>query len=259
MEAHHYTAALRGAKIDLELLARCFNTDDCRVEQTTQREVANGPYYQLSSTRLELTTVYERQLATDGGVTTPIEVDVTWDKARENAERLLSVMHGAARLVRSEYKPVAIGAMIKFSMDGRCIGSESRTAFGDDWRSYTLPSERTGLAGLTRLWAEKGLEDDAVFRALAIYGAQPLSWSMLYMVYEIVREDAQISQFITKSRENDFTKAANNARALRQGPRHAFTSTLPEESLIFVEEGHTVIRDLLNGWLATKVGSFMQY
>lgn len=253
-----FAAALEGAEVDLKMLARCFTADDCKVELTSQREVARAAFYQLSSSSLELATQHERQLATDGDATVEIEVDVTFDKAREIAEHILRVMDGAARLVRSEYKSVKIAAINKFSLDGRWLATEGRHESGDRWRDYPLPAEQSGLTELTRLWAQRGLQDEPVARALTLYGTLPLSWAMLYMVYEIIRDDAKassfkISDFLSKRWESDFTSAANNARLLRDGPRHAKSTPVGEESLITLEEGHSVIRHLFNHWLGAKV------
>jgi hypothetical protein len=253
-----YGAGLQGAEIDLKLLAHCFSTDECRVSVLTVREAAPTAFYMLSSPgMLELEPCSERALAARlDGTGEPIEIDVTWDKAFEVAESLLSVMHGAARLVRDDYRPVSIGAMLKFTLDGSFVASWSR---GSYLRDYSFPPDRT-LTDLVRLWAFKGLEDQAVSLALTIYGTQPLGWATLYMVYEVIKDDVGIDgidRLVGIKAREAFKKAANNARRPKDGPRHAYRTEVDEEKLISYETGNGVVRHLLNHWLGEKVGMIM--
>lgn len=258
-EKMRYVAVLTGADIDLQLLAHCFINDECKVICSKLPGVGEGQFYHLISTALEMEPHYERKIAVNGSEQHEFLLDCTIEKAKDEADRLLNVMHGAARLVRAKYKPISISSMHKFDLSGRLVGSFSSGPWGDSRRSYPMPSNRKGLTELVRQWAFKGLEDDAVSLALSMYGTQPLSWVMLYMIYEVIKDDVDnINRYMNKNDYKNFTKAANNARRLRSGPRHAFKTKVHEEELLTLQHGEAIIRGLLKRWLGNKVGQNMQ-
>lgn len=258
-----FAAALVGAEIDLKLLAHCFVQEECNVQYSEFPDIGNGHFYLLTSTTLRMESMERREIVADAdGNQNEIFLDSTWDQAATEAERLLNVMLGAARLVRSQFKPVSIGSLHKFQLDGLLVGSSSHGSFGDSSRNYGMPPDRTGLTALVRKWVSNGLEDEAVNFALSIYGALPLSWSMLYMVYEVIQGDIggdnDVDKLISAKERKDFTKAANNGRNLRSGPRHAKKPKVDQNSLITITLGESIIRDLLNKWLGRKVGNVMR-
>lgn len=257
-----YIAILVGSEIDLKLLSHCFTEEMCRVSYSALPDVGAGEFYFLESTELSFEPAWERKTLTKADDREEeVRLDRNWETARDCAERLLNTMHGAARLVRSQYKPVSLGSMHKFDLNGGWLGSAANGSWGDDrWRNYGMPPNTTGLTELVREWVIRGSNDEAVAFALSIYGTLPISWTMLYMVYEVVRDDVNdnFSNLISQKDLKEFTKAANNARDLRNGPRHAFQTALDESVLITLSEAEIIIRHILNHWLGEKVGKVMR-
>jgi hypothetical protein len=256
-EKMRYMAALEGAEIDLKLLARCFTTNECRVAHGEWPKIGTGKLYMLSASSLDLIPQEERRMVPSvNGTQIEGVFDLTWSVAADQTKHLLGAMNGAARLIQDQYKPVSVNSLHKFTLAGEWWGSSVTKPWGDNWRNYPMPSAQEGLPEIVRLWTRAGLKSEAVQFALAMYGTMPITWTMLYMVYEVIRDDmnGDLSSFISKKKESDFRKSANHARQLNQGPRHAFRSIIDPTKLMSLDDGKLIVHHLMNRWLGQKVG-----
>jgi len=190
--------------------------------------------------------------------------DLMWSTVADEAKRLLGAMNGAARLIQDQYKPVSVNSLHKFTLNGEWKGSSVTKPWGDTWRDYPMPSIQDGLPEMVRLWTRAGLESEAVQFALTMYGTMPITWTMLYMVYEVIKDDMKLmgrdlSDLISKKKESDFRKSANHARHPSQGPRHAFRTKLNPDNLVSFDRSKLIVHHLLNQWLGEKVGKVVTY
>jgi hypothetical protein len=120
------------------------------------------------------------------------------------------------------------------------------------------------LPELARRWTYFAWEDQRVADVLQIYGNLPLTWSTLYLIFELIEEDygGKIRGLCAPHVIEDFCFSANENRAFLEGSRHAKKKGGRDPSKrrkISLPVAQLVIRDLMNAWLGDKIGYEMKY
>jgi hypothetical protein len=258
-ERWEYAAVLRGAEIDLKMLAHCFSSGITRVVLIE----GEPPLYELRSVEFGLEPRWERRVTTDGQA---IRLNANWQFVGERSESFLRAMNGAARLARSAFEPVMIEGLHCYDDAGsRCGAATWKLGVSREFRTYSFPTERRGLAGLVRKWAALAGDDAAVSEALHVYGAFPVTWSSLWLIFEIIANDvggqAELKkQPWTNEKEiRRFAGSANHARTIHEGIRHAGGVDPKWNPSRGMDLGlaRVFITNLLNEWLGSKIGYFM--
>jgi hypothetical protein len=97
---------------------------------------------------------------------------------------------------------------------------------------------------------------------LRIFGTRPPTWSNLYNVYELVREDVGGEQkiansgWIEKDELASFKATANDPSAIGDDARHQKRSSSkksPKKQIMSHDEAREFLHQLLNGWLVSKI------
>jgi hypothetical protein len=256
-----YSAILTGADIDLRMLAHCFTRTDARIV-CINRE--GGTVYALQSSGFILPPKWESHVSSDGVV---INLNANWKFVGDTAEEILRAMNGAARLSRPSFHPATIRRLECHDLSGAVCGATTwQFTTPDEVRRYAFPPARTGLVDLLQKWVELARSSAPVDQALHIIGAFPITWSSLYLIFEIVCADmggeAEMLKrhWIKRTMLNRFTTSANHARSIKEGARHGGPVKRGQKPAATIDlmRAHTFIVQLLNGWLAEKVGGYMR-
>lgn len=260
-DLQEYSAVLRGAEIDLRMLAHCFTRNDARIVPISREE---GTVYALQSSKFILPPRWKRHVVSDGGV---VHLNANWEVVGGEAEKILRAMNGAARLSRPSFNPATIRGLECFELNGIFRGARTwEFTLPGELRTYAFPPKRTRLVDLIQKWVELARSDNSADEVLHIFGSFPTTWSTLYLIFDIVRADMGGESemlkrpWIVKTTLKRFTASANKTRSIKEGARHggpAEDGWNPGNAMDLMR-GRDFIVQLLNGWLAEKVESYMQ-
>ena len=173
----------------------------------------------------------------------------------------LEIINGIGRVLDRSYRPVAPGpALYGVNAAGDVIntviaisGVESRGKAGS-LRAIPVgispPDQCSGAAApLIRAASSSGRAHDA----LVILGRPHLTWSELYVLYELVNADAKRRKFklgwIGKADDHSFRKTVNSYTALRTQGRHGKDSGTPPIVPMTRDAASRLISELVRAWL----------
>jgi hypothetical protein len=186
------------------------------------------------------------------------------------ADTALARMHAVALMTDARFRPSKIfgivtkdpttgelrtGVPLKGHSEARVIAhSELRLTPPD----VSAKSSETPTMGESLLL--KAESNDALERALHLYGSLKHAWRELYMVLEAI-EDGNggerrlvSSGLSTEPQIKNFKATANSYRALGLEARHGSTTSGVDQVRMTLKEAQAFIRELLNAW-ARKLGS----
>ena len=103
-----------------------------------------------------------------------------------------------------------------------------------------------------------GAKDDMVAKALTLYGTLNHNWKNLYMVLEIIEDDAGgeagliETAWISRGKLKTFKHTANSFRAVGREARHATAKPNPPSVPMSLREAQELIKSVLKEWLRSK-------
>jgi hypothetical protein len=185
-----------------------------------------------------------------------------YEPVRGFAEAQLELINGVGKIARSDFRPVRLSDKL-FGVDtsgnirDTVVAVESGelrlkagtvvVKVGD----RTLPDPREGFA---RQFLAVASHSSAAHDALVVMGRHTLTWSELYLLFELVEADVGSRMvdlgWISKADANLFSWTANSYTALRQHGRHGKNSGSPPPTPMSVGNATTVIRSLVRSWLS---------
>lgn len=257
-----YRFSLGGDEIDLSLLELCFSDKECCVSKRVLEDGSSEwilsaiPLFQRPA---RFSYRPAKSLRTKKRFKTQFDDNIA--EVQALADQLISCMDGAAKLLRPNFRSIGIAAIYSYGTDGRWLGTSVSGSSGR--RFYSLPGKKGGLPDLVRRWTECGMEDPSVSDALHIYGSGAITWSSLYLVYEIIRDDCggNFKDIVSRKDLGDFCSSANNNRTFSEGSRHAEKIRNPRakaRTALSVQEANSIVRQMLNAWLGDKIGYWMK-
>lgn len=184
-----------------------------------------------------------------------------YEPVREFAENELELINGAGRLLNPKFRPVSLSNNI-LGIDSYGEVTQTVVAVGIlEERCKVLalkavvggvsqPDPREGAAS-TFLNAAKHstLANDA----LIISGRPKLTWTDLYLLFEIVESDVGSEIFthgwISRKKSKLFTNTANSYSILRYEGRHGKDKGNPPSNPMNINEAGNLIRSLVSSWL----------
>ena len=188
------------------------------------------------------------------------------DVARVFAEQQIAQINGAARLLWSSSRPVRATDTI-FGLDsmGKTV-STVLAVTGGEFRmkggvvslvtSNEDPSEPQAGAAAEILAA--AARSPAARDALTMLGRPTVTWSELYIVFELVQADvgSRIYElgWVSKSRARWFTRTANSYMALGLAGRHGKDRGAPPRVPMSLGEATTLVHDLVRNWIGDVAG-----
>ncbi|MGH2660134.1 MAG: hypothetical protein ACRDHS_10835 [Actinomycetota bacterium] len=227
---------LTGERFDLEELPSLFTSPDFRVLDE------EGAFY-LESSVLDV-------LEESGAVS-------------HEAERILPILNGAAKLKISNYRNVELGSgIVEIDATGRRRHQVIRVGAAET-RAKAFPVT-VRLGGVepvppapgtraTDKWVELAAQDSDVAEALATLGSRPHDWFNLYKVFEIIqsRADFKGNGWASDKEVSRFTWTANHPEAGGDEARHARLSQKPPARPMTLGEGDAFVAQLLTEWLCS--------
>ncbi len=234
----HWEVQLTGDSADLEILAVGLSALEFEVARS-------GADYVLRSSHFEAA--------------------VSADSIREQAEKLIRAISGAARLCLKTEVSLALGAVIRVEEDGRrdifmfCETGHLRI------RGIPLTWSITRADGSSEMhrptdpmaaWVAAAVRDGAVAKALRLRNAAPLEWVDLYRLFEVVEADAGAKMheldWISQAESKLFTRTANSVAAIGDKARHGKESTKPPPQPMALITACELVDRLLRRWLDGK-------
>jgi len=187
------------------------------------------------------------------------------DEVRERALAIVEMLNGAMKLHVPDFRGVNEAGVTLIEEDGRrhhyvylesSITLRSKvsaniTATGSDGTPQVAPppSNVESCIGLAKT-------DKAVADALHFF--RDSTWTSLYKVYEIIREDVVDEKSIigngwaTKQALSRFRQTAQSKAAVGDLARHAASGFTPPSQPMAIEEAQTLVRVIILGWLSSK-------
>ena len=179
-----------------------------------------------------------------------------------HAHVLLEHMQGAAKLYRTNFQRIGLGVMIS-GFQGchhSLVHIAERIVFRDKASGVvTINGKEIPEIYPHKDWATLAQHDEAVARALQLWGNGPMDWVNLYRMFEVVESDVggQMYQagWVTKKEIGRFTGTANSMKAIGDDARHAKPNLQPPSKPVTLEEARELIAHLVREWLASKLPS----
>lgn len=184
----------------------------------------------------------------------------------DRANALLPILNGAAAVYVRKYRPVSIGHVIRVDDDGRrhpyvflagTIEPRSRVSV-QVIRANGAPADEEARDSSVEAALACSTADEAVNRALALYGDLPPTWRNLYIVLEIVVDDVGgekpllANNWVPQKKFKLFKWTANSFRALGSEARHGTLKIKKPPETMALTEAQTIVTSILRAWLATK-------
>jgi hypothetical protein len=230
---------ISGEKADLDALSKSFKDDDLCV-------IAEDDKYFLESTRLEIASAADEVLKIAGDI--------------------LSVLSGVARLAYRARVPLSPGHVLRIHTDGRrdvfiqvSDALHIRGVLGNVTLTY---SDGTCVTIEThdpsRDWVRAAEKDEAVSKALRLFGSDAEDWVGLYRLFEVIEQDVGgIMQIVatgwaTEDSIRRFKHTANSPAVTGDLARHGREKTQPPKKPMDLSEASALIEVILHSWLRAK-------
>jgi hypothetical protein len=155
-----------------------------------------------------------------------------YDGVRAFAEDQVALINGVGRLLSSAFRPVSLGDRL-FGVDSAGIVLDTVVALNSVEMRVKAGSVRAVVGGEVQPDAREAVASQLMHAAslsprandaLIIVGRPTLTWSELYLLFELVQADVGGQMFdlgwISRSDANLFTHTANSYSTLRSGGRH---------------------------------------
>ena len=229
----NWLVQLTGEKFDLEDLPNCFTVPELKV-------VEEFDSYYLKSELFDLLQ------------------DV--NEVRVLAEELRDRMIGAAKLARSNFQPVDLGAVIRQEEDGKrnvYLFPETLVIRSKLSAKATVRGSRiVPQVPQPALWVVLAATDDKVAQALRLWGRGSDDWVKLFKLLEIIESDVggaiYSNEWATKAEVSQFTQTANSAEALGDAARHAKKRVPAPSEPMPIEVARQLLKRLLERWITSK-------
>lgn len=185
-----------------------------------------------------------------------------YEPVRAFAEEQLALINGIGRLLSSSYRPISLAGNL-FGVDTAGAVRNTVVAVGT--------AEMRVKAGLVRVVIGDELQPDPTegaaspliraasrfpraYDALIIIGRPNLTWSELYLLFELVEAEVGSQMFelawISRSDADLFTRTANSYSVLRSNGRHGKDRGDPPTQPMQYVLAVTLVRDLILAWLS---------
>lgn len=189
------------------------------------------------------------------------------EEVLERANDLVQVLNGAAAIAIDNYHPVGVNAVVEVDDDGERRGFVFLSGTATGRTRATAALAVCGSGGLApsvpqrsavETWLDCSRQDDAVNRALSLYGGLAHTWRNLYLVLEVIEDDVGGERrllalgWVPDSKIKQLKQTANSYRALGKEARHGTLRHPAPARIMTLEEAEQVVRSILRAWLATK-------
>lgn len=229
-----WVVPLAGHKFDLEDLPRWFSGQDVRV----------APHE-------------------DGfALVIPISViGASYEPVLAFAETHLSLVNGVGRLLSPKFRPVSLTSKV-LGLNSSGVVSHTVVAVGGVEMRMKAGAVGVALGGVIQPDPSEGLatpllraasRSTRAHDALVIAGRQDLTWSELYLLFELVQAEVGSKMYergwISKSDANQFTHTANSYSVLRTASRHGKDRGDPPRNPMQLATAVGLVRALVLPWL----------
>ena len=230
---------ISGEKVDLEALSISFKDDDRRL-------VVEDDKYFLESLNFESTS--------DSAEVLKMAID------------LAAVLSGVARLAYGARIPLMVGHIERVRPDGvkdvfvQLTGPPAmRALLGNLKVDAPGASEaETETADQPHRWIRVADEDEAVSKALRLFGSDAKDWVGLYRLFEVIQQDVGeiAAEWATAKSIERFRRTANSPTASGDLARHGKERTQPPKNSMDLFEARALIEVILHCWMRAKdIGS----
>jgi len=189
------------------------------------------------------------------------------DAIREEVERTLVLINGAARLQMGTWQGVAL-ARIDEDGSGSCFlhvedsirltirerSSITRITHADGRVEEFMPSPTDPR----ERWVQVGLRNKAVAKVLRLLHTKDEDWVNLYRVYEVIEQETggpdAISKrgWASKAELKLFKHTANSVSAIGDDARHGSDNIQPPPTPMTLSDARSLIRNMVRNWLEMK-------
>lgn len=230
---------ISGEKLDLEALSKSFTDDDLRL-------VAEDNKYFLESKKFESTSAS--------------------DEVLKMAGYFLAVLSGVARLAYGARTPLTPDHVFHIRPDGgkdvfvhltetlhlRAVLSNV-TVITSDGSKVMIETPDPALS-----WARVADKDEAVSKALRLFGIDAKDWVGLYRLFEVIEQDVggirqiDAAGWATEDSLRRFKHTANSPAITGDLARHGKENTQPPKNPMNLSEARSLIEVILHSWLRAK-------
>ena len=186
----------------------------------------------------------------------------SYEPVRAFAEEQLALVNGIGRLLSSSYRPISLTDNL-FGVDSAGAVRNTVVAVGSAEMRVKAGSVRVVIGGKAQPDPAEGAASSLMraasrspraHDALIIIGRPNLTWSELYLLFELVEAEVGGQMFdlawISRSDADLFTRTANSYSVLRSGGRHGKDRGDPPAQPMQHGLAVTLVRALVLAWLS---------
>jgi len=224
----------------------------------------NGHEFDLEDLPYWLTGNSVQVISRGDGYALQIPSEVVGDNyepVRDFAENELALINGAGRLLNPTFRSVSLSNNI-LGIDSSGEVTHTVVVVGTAEERCKAGTFKAVVGGISQLDPREGAAcpflNAAKYSSLAndaliISGRPKLTWTDLYVLFEIVESDVGSEMFthgwISRKKSNLFTSTANSYNILRYEGRHGKDKGDPPSKPMNINEAEILIRDLVSSWL----------
>jgi len=185
-----------------------------------------------------------------------------YEPVRAFAEEQLALVNGIGRLLSPSFRPISLTDKL-FGVDSAGAVRNTVVAVGSAEMRVKAGSVRVVIGGEVQPDPAEGAASSLMratsrspraHDALIIIGRPSLTWSELYLLFELVEAEMGVRMFefawISRSDANLFTHTANSYSVLRSGGRHGKDRGKPPTQPMQHGVAVTLVRALVLAWLS---------
>lgn len=190
----------------------------------------------------------------------------SYGRVLEIAAAFVELINGAGSVLIDSYRPVALAKGAYFGVDesGAVVSTIIPLGTAEErCKASHVTVLVNGVAqpdirqGKIARFIENARQSVAAKDALALVGRPSLTWSELYLVYELVEANVGGRMYsdgwIPRAEGKRFTRTANSYTALGRASRHGKEKFQPPGQPMTQREAEQLMRTLVGVWLAQPV------
>lgn len=187
------------------------------------------------------------------------------DAVKDEAERLIAHLDGAARLAFNARTPICVKTIGYWDEGGKryflslTTAAPTRSTLGSALLFEDAYAEEMTSPNPLAVWVRIADDNENVAKALRLLGNRRMNWGDLYRLIEVVeydlggRDEIKKRGWATEDALARFRHTANSVAVSGDNARHGKEYTRPPARPLTLDEGQAFVESVIRAWLEFRV------